>query len=157
MDVEQVAVTGLLPATYNPRIMPAHEQQALARSLATFGMVEPIVANRHPSRVGIVVGGHQRLAAAISLGWATVPVVWVSLPEAAERRLNLALNNLSGRWDEARLASVVSELHGTPVQDVTGLLPQEISNLVSGGRLDAVPSMGAAREERCPRCRTLVP
>ena len=60
-------------------------------------MVQPIVARRDD---GLVIGGHQRLVAAHRLGMATVPVVWVDLPVTRSRLLALALNKISGEWDE---------------------------------------------------------
>ncbi len=47
-----------------------------------------------------MVGGHQRLLAARKLGLATVPVVYVDLSPEQARLLNLALNKISGSWDE---------------------------------------------------------
>jgi DNA modification methylase len=91
----------------NPRRMSDHDMASLRRSMTTFGVVEPVVANRRTKRI---VGGHQRVRAAAAEGIEMLPVVWVSLDEAGERQLNLALNRISGEWDEEALAAVLGDL-----------------------------------------------
>jgi site-specific DNA-methyltransferase (adenine-specific) len=94
-------------APYNPRRIAPEQLAALRRSLRTFGVVEPVVANR---RSGRIVGGHQRVRAAEAEGIETLPVVWVDLDETGERQLNLALNRISGEWDEEKLGALLLEL-----------------------------------------------
>lgn len=91
-------------ASYNPRRIDPDQLLALRRSLRTFGAVEPVVANR---RTGRIVGGHQRVKAAEAEGIETLPVVWVDLDETGERQLNLALNKISGEWDEDKLGELL--------------------------------------------------
>ena len=89
-----VAVNQLQPARYNPRAIGDEELAGLKHSLATFGMVQEIVVNRGPDgRLMRVVGGHQRLRAAIELGWTEVPCVFVNLDDAHEKALNITLNS----------------------------------------------------------------
>ena len=47
----------LLPASYNPRVMPSAEREKLIRSLSTFGFVEPVVMRAED---GLLIGGHQQ-------------------------------------------------------------------------------------------------
>jgi site-specific DNA-methyltransferase (adenine-specific) len=94
-------------APYNPRRIDPSQLSALRRSLRTFGAVEPVVANRATGRI---VGGHQRVKAAEAEGIETLPVVWVDLDETGERQLNLALNRISGEWDEEKLGALLLEL-----------------------------------------------
>lgn len=93
----------LLPADYNPRQMDPRTLRLLVRSLATFGWVMPVVANR---RTGNIVGGHQRIRANAQLlktpsasAYRRVPVIYVDLSEGREKALNVALNQISGDWD----------------------------------------------------------
>lgn len=152
--IEQVATERLIPAQYNPRTMPAHEQDALKRSLQRWGFVEPIVANRAEGREGIVIGGHQRLRAAIELGMTEVPVFWVELDEARERKLNVTLNNLSGQWDSQQLADLLERIESGEVLDMTGMQRQEIEAVLSR-QADAVREAAVTGPlHRCPRCRT---
>jgi hypothetical protein len=57
LKLAQVPLAKLRAAAYNPRHMPDEELQALARSMAEFGVVDPVIANKD----GTVIGGHQRL------------------------------------------------------------------------------------------------
>src|ERR1039458_6918452 len=121
---ESVPVSKLIGmgAPYNPRRIAPEQLAALRRSLRTFGVVEPVVANR---RSGRIVGGHQRVRAAEAEGIETLPVVWVDLDETGERQLNLALNRISGEWDEPALAALLEEL-GAAGLDLTGFDSTEI-------------------------------
>lgn len=114
-------------ASYNPRKIAPDQLAALRRSLRTFGAVEPVVANR---RSGRIVGGHQRVKAAQAEGIAELPVVWVDLEPVAEKQLNLALNRISGEWDDAALAKLLEEL-GSSALDLTGFDSSEVDELVA--------------------------
>ena len=120
-------------ASYNPRRIDPDQLLALRRSLRTFGAVEPVVANR---RTGRIVGGHQRVKAAEAEGIETLPVVWVDLDETGERQLNLALNKISGEWDEPALAALLEEL-GAAALDLTGFDGSEVDELIARMRHDA--------------------
>ena len=91
----------------NPRWMPPEEMAALKRSLATWGVVDPIIVRRED---GQVIGGHQRIAAAIELGLAQVPVVDVEISGMDAALLAQALNRIMGRWDEPTLSIVQQQL-----------------------------------------------
>src|SRR6266498_6056983 len=91
----------------NPRKISAEELDHLTRSLREFGFVQPVIA-RHEDH--IVVGGHQRLVAARRLGYKTVPTIFVDLSAEQSHLLNLALNRISGEWDEALLARLLADL-----------------------------------------------
>lgn len=121
MIVERLPIAQLRPAPYNPRQtlrpgMPAYER--LARSLAEFDLVQPIVWNR---TTGHVVGGHQRLEVLKRQGATAVDCVVVELPLAREKALNVALNNerLAGAWDEQKLVDLLDDLSQLPDFDVT--------------------------------------
>lgn len=128
LTTEAVAVSKLagMGAPYNPRRIDDRQLSALRKSLRNFGAVEPVVANR---RTGLVVGGHQRIKAAQAEGIATLPVVWVDLDPTQERQLNLALNRISGEWDEPALAALLEEM-GAAAGDLTGFDTTEIDELV---------------------------
>lgn len=103
MKIITLPVSDLHPADYNPRkdLAPGDKQyEKLARSIETFGYVEPIVWNR---TTGNIVGGHQRLKVLVQKGYTEVQVVEVELNEQEERILNVSLNKISGRWDNEKL------------------------------------------------------
>ena len=114
--VEEVPIDQLRPDPANPRRIGEEELESLTRSLRQFGFVQPVLARRED---GIVIGGHQRLVAARRLGLATVPVTYLDLSAEQARLLNLALNKISGSWDEQLLARLLArptvEPRGRPV------------------------------------------
>ena len=57
---------------------------------------------------------HQRLKVLKDLGRKRVQVVFVDLPEAKEKALNLTLNKSVGEWDEPKLARLLQEFEGRP-------------------------------------------
>lgn len=105
MEIINVKISELKPAEYNPRAMTEKEAADLTESIKRFGMVDPIVVNRHVGRENIVIGGHQRLKIGGQLGFGAVPVVYVDLPLEKERELNLRLNKNLGHWDWDMLAN----------------------------------------------------
>ena len=117
MQIQQVDPTTLTGAEYNPRQMGDKQRLALEQSLDEFGFVQPIVVNE---RTGLVVGGHQRLQAALALDHKEVPVVYVDLTEEREKALNVALNKISGDWDYPALIDVLTELEPQREFDLTG-------------------------------------
>jgi DNA modification methylase len=132
--IEHVVIDDLRPDPGNPRVHPGDEMDALTRSVAEFGFVEPVVARRED---GLVIGGHMRLLAARRLGHRTVPVVYVDLPIEKARLLNVALNRISGDWDRELLARLLADLDATPNVDIslTGFGDDEIAKLLKS--LDA--------------------
>lgn len=82
------------------------EYERLKRSIETFGYVDPIIINAD----GTVIGGHQRLFILQDLGYHEADVAVVSLSKSDEKALNIALNKISGEWDEEKLAAIFAEL-----------------------------------------------
>lgn len=135
MKLQKLAVDKLIPADYNPRkeLKPGDpEFEKLTRSLTEFGYVEPVIWNK---TTGNVVGGHQRLTALKHLGHTEVDCVVVELDEVREKALNVALNKISGDWDEAKLALVIADLDIADFDaELTGFDEKEIQQLI--GSLD---------------------
>lgn len=149
---EIVPVEKLNKSPYNPRLISAIEFDALKKSLQEFGFVEPIIVNtrEHESFVGedkvwTIVGGHQRFEAAKALGYTEVPVVFVNLSIEKEKILNLALNKISGEWDNDKLAEILYGLtqdDQIPESDILGFSHEEISAI-----LDTVMETGEDDED----------
>ncbi|MBZ5640599.1 MAG: DNA modification methylase [Acidobacteriia bacterium] len=132
MDVTEVRTEELAAkaAPFNPRTITDHDLEALRRSLRFFGTVEPVVVNRRFDRI---VGGHQRVKAALAEGIETLPVVYVDLDDPSEKQLNLALNRIHGEWDVDKLAEVLAELEMAGADlDLTGFTEVEIEDLLRG-------------------------
>jgi DNA modification methylase len=127
--VEQVPIDELHPDPANPRRISEEELDALERSLRQFGFVQPVLARREDRTV---IGGHQRLVAARRLGLGTVPVSWLDIGVEQARLLGLALNKISGSWDEQLLARLLADLGSTPDLDLSlsGFGEDEIKDLL---------------------------
>lgn len=102
-------IADLKLADYNPRkkLNPHHkEYRELRKSIETLGFSESIVVNSDMT----VIGGHQRIAVASDLGYTELPCSVVDLNKQQEKALNIALNKISGIWDEEKLAELIGEL-----------------------------------------------
>lgn len=124
--LKEIDVKKLNAAEYNPRVELAEgsaEFEKLKRSIQEFGNVEPIVWNE---QTGNVVGGHQRLAVLKSLGYKKIECVVISLSEAEEKVLNLALNKIKGAWDYDKLRDVLRDFDGDNA-DLSGFGADEIA------------------------------
>ena len=103
----------------------------LTRSIAEFGLVDPIIARAADKTV---IGGHQRLLAARRLGLKTVPVIYLDITKEKAQLLNVALNKISGDFDQELLARLLADLGTTPDLDLTlsGFEEKEIKQLLKG-------------------------
>ena len=137
MKIKKFQVASLKPAKYNPRKelkAGDAEFEKLRRSIETFGYVEPILVN---IRNNTVVGGHQRLSVLKHLGHTEVDCVVVDIDDAQEKALNIALNKISGEWDESRLTEILKELQLSGYDTaLTGFDIKEIDELFSGSIYD---------------------
>ena len=117
LTVDEVPIDDLRPDPANPRRIGEDELDALERSLRQFGFVQPVLARREDQTV---IGGHQRLVAARRLGLTSVPVTWLDVSVEQARLLGLALNEISGSWDDALLARLLADLQATPLSTIKG-------------------------------------
>ena len=116
LTVEQLPIADLHPDPGNPRRIEEAELAALTRSIATFGVVDPVLARRADRRV---IAGHQRLVAARRAGLTTVPVILLDVTVEDARLLNVALNQIGGDWDADLLARLLIDLRATADCDLT--------------------------------------
>lgn len=106
LHITDVPIEQLNPAIYNPRKWSDKQRGDLKQSMKRFGLVDPIIVNKAPKRKNIVIGGHFRLDIAKELGYETVPVVYLNIPNLKkEKELNLRLNRNQGEWDTDMLKS----------------------------------------------------
>ncbi len=108
---EEHDLSELVPHPDNPRVISRDGKKALADSLAEFGMVQEIVANRRDDGSLVVLGGHQRLEAMLAAGEKVGPVTIVKVTEIDEKRLLVMLNGHHGRWDGEKLTEILDELN----------------------------------------------
>lgn len=101
----EVPINELFPADYNPRKHDEVATEQLKQSLQRFGFVDPVIVNSSPNRKNIIIGGHFRWVVAKELGYKTVPVVYIDIPDLQkEKELNLRLNKNTGEFDWDLLA-----------------------------------------------------
>ena len=108
MIIEQRPIEAVRPYPNNPR-NNKKAVAAVAASIREFGFKVPIVVDT----AGVIITGHTRREAAISLGMKTVPVIVADdLTEAQIRAFRLADNKVSefSEWDEDALAEELAQL-----------------------------------------------
>lgn len=112
MKIVTKKIGDLIEAEYNPRQLTKEQFQQITDSIKRFGIVDPIIINKNKQRMNIIVGGHQRVKVAGSLGFKEIPCVEVDLTPEKERELNIRLNKNTGEWNWDELANNfdVSEL-----------------------------------------------
>lgn len=131
MEIKELPLKELKPAAYNPRKKLKKgdkEYEKIKKSLLKFGYVDPIIVNEDLT----VIGGHQRLTVLKDLDYETAKCVIVDLPKEDEKALNIALNKITGQWDEALLADLLLDLQESDFNlDLTGFEPPEIDDIFS--------------------------
>src|SRR6056297_812985 len=129
---ESIPLEELKPAQYNPRKKLKagdKEYEKIKNSILEFGYVEPIIINYDMT----IIGGHQRLTVLKDLGYKEVQCVVVEIKDETKvKALNVALNKISGVWNEELLADLLSDLQKVEYNtDFTGFEAPEIEQLFS--------------------------
>jgi len=161
MEVKNVKLSELKLNDKNPRKIERQEMNRLMRSLNEFGFVDPIIVNEHPDRKNIIVGGHQRYMAADRLGMVEVPVTYVNLDEKKENLLNIALNKISGDWDEEKLPELLTHLQDLGADlTLTGFDNVELDSLMNEEEKTGVKEherkLPGDKEIKCPHCNKVI-
>ena len=130
-ELKILPVSALQPAEYNPRkkLKPGDkEYQKIRASIEEFGFADPLVVNADMT----IIGGHQRLNVATDLGYTEVPCAVVDVDKTREKALNIALNKITGEWDEQMLADLLTDLKEADYDlDYTGFDAPEVDALFS--------------------------
>ncbi|MEZ5958401.1 MAG: DNA methyltransferase [Hyphomonadaceae bacterium] len=111
--IEQVAIGDLKPYSNNPRSRPRAQRCAIAASIKKNGFNAPIVVDE----ANVIINGHGRYEAALTLELTSVPVIRVTHLSAAEKQAyRIADNKLSemSSWN-------------------ADLLPEELRAIADGG------------------------
>ncbi|MFH1033822.1 MAG: hypothetical protein V1806_04890 [Pseudomonadota bacterium] len=153
-------VSGLKPASYNPRSISKAQLQALKKAMAEFGDLGGIVVNK---RTGNLVGGHQRVkhlkpewfifkepyedkTGTVALGhietpwgrWAYREVDWSPEKEMAA---NVAANRHGGEFEDEGLKKLLAEVGGLNFDlALTGFDLEEINELLGTAPEPAAPA-----------------
>lgn len=133
MNIKNFKLSELNPAKYNPRkeLKPGDKEfEKLKNSIENFGYVELIVVNEGNNNT--VISGHQRLNVLKHIGKTEAECVVVNLDEASEKALNIAMNKVTGEWNETMLADLIADLKSVNYDlDLTGFEAPEIDMLFS--------------------------
>lgn len=131
MEIKELSLKKLKPAAYNPRKKLKKgdkEYEKIKQSLLKFGYVDPVIVNNDLT----VIGGHQRLTVLKDLDYETAKCVIVKLSKEDEKALNIALNKITGQWDDSLLADLLLDLQESDFNlDLTGFEPPEIDDILS--------------------------
>ena len=129
MNIQLINIEKLKPAEYNPRkdLQPEDEEwRKIQRSIEEFGYIDPIIVNSDMT----VIGGHQRLKVLKDLGYTEIECNVVDLDKTREKALNIALNKISGEWDNQKLEELLAELKSLDFDlDITGFYPDELNEI----------------------------
>ena len=131
MRFETRLLSELRPADYNPRVplIPADpEYQSIKRSIEEFGYSDPIVINSD----GTIIKGHQRRTVMMDMGFTEAEVIVLDIPDKTkEKALNIALNKITGKWDNAILKDLLLELDLEGYDfSATGFQRDELEDLI---------------------------
>ena len=128
-ELRVIPVQDLKPAAYNPRkkLKPGDsEYEKIKKSIEEFGFADALVVNKDMT----IIGGHQRLTVAMELGYTEVPCTVVDINKTREKALNIALNKITGAWDEALLAELLKDIEASGLSPMmTGFEPPEMEQL----------------------------
>lgn len=128
-ELKVLPVTVLKPAAYNPRKKLKagdKEYEKIRNSIEEFGFADPLVVNSDMT----IIGGHQRLTVAMDLGYTEVPCAVVDIDKVREKALNIALNKITGAWDDSLLAELLKDIESSDFDlGKTGFDPPEIETL----------------------------
>ena len=116
MELVELPVDKVVPNPKNPRIdlrpgMPLYEK--LKKSIENFGYADPIIWNE---RTGMIVSGHQRFQVMKDIAekkgepLTKVQVVKVNMSESKQDGFMIAVNKITGLWDEEKLSAILREL-----------------------------------------------
>jgi site-specific DNA-methyltransferase (adenine-specific) len=129
-ELKVLPISVLKPADYNPRKKLKKgdkEYKKILDSIEEFGFADPLVVNADMT----IIGGHQRLTVAQDLGYTEVPCAVVDIDKTREKALNIALNKITGQWDDHLLAELLEDIQNSGDFDIgkTGFDPPEIGEL----------------------------
>lgn len=140
LKVEYVPVAELKSNEYNPKKFTESALASIKESISRFGFVDPLVVNGVSTRKNILIGGHARLRTAKDLGYKTVPVVYVHIPDIQkEKELNLRLHKNQGEFD----LDLLAEFDETFLSDV-GFSSEELDEIFED---DSDPEQFNLKEE----------
>ena len=129
MEIVKVDINELISPEYNPRQITDDEMEKLKNSINEFGYIAPIIVNKHNNHI---VGGNQRYHALKEMGYDEIDVIFIEETDLnREKTLNIALNKISGDWDNEKLEELLNELNTSDIELIlTGFDEFELEGLL---------------------------
>jgi DNA modification methylase len=146
LRVTKIAISDLKPDPKNPRVHNERQVRQLAKSIDTFGFVQPVLIDG----MRRVIAGHGRIEAAKLLGLHEVPTISLRhLSDTQLRALVIADNRLAEQafWDEKLLGEhlkFLSEVELSFDLEAKGFEIGEIDVLIEGLAPDTADGMDPA-------------
>lgn len=124
-DTELVALSELRRFPSNPR---EGDIGAISESLRLLGQYRPVVVNKRNNQI---LKGNHTAAAAVSLGWKEIAVVWVDVDDEQATKIVLADNRTADKatYDNDLLASMLDTL---PTLEGTGFDYEDYAEVREG-------------------------
>ena len=142
-DFDWIDVADLKPWLKNPR----WNDQAVgpvASSIEEFGFGAPIVVQ---AGTNMIIAGHTRLKAALTLGWEKVPCRILEITDRNAERLAIADNktNEIADWNEEHLQEIMAAFEPDELEGL-GFSDEELNDLLGDGQSDEDSSEEPASE-----------
>ena len=110
MQIEQVAISELIPYARNSRTHSDEQVAQIAASIKEFGWTNPILIDGESG----IIAGHGRLLAARKLGMKEVPVIQLSGMTDTQKKAYIIADNklaLNAGWDDELLKLELDDLN----------------------------------------------
>lgn len=132
----------------NPRFMSDNEMDKLVKSIKEFGMVDPLIIDEE----GTIIGGNQRYEAGIKLGLIDYPCnVIKGLSDSKKKALNIALNKISGEWDDIQLSVILKNIDKEDFV-LTGFTDDDLNLLFKEEYPEKEYDENIVTKNKCPSC-----
>jgi DNA modification methylase len=145
LPVEYVDPRALIPHAANPAQHGVQQKVAIQQSLESFGWVAPVVVSRAS---GTILDGHARVEEALTQEWPLVPVRYLDVTPAEEKKVLVAINRTGElrSVDEERLLEVLISLKEETGEFAPGYDEEEFEARIGSLRSE-IEGMSDAEEE----------
>lgn len=133
LEIVYRPVKGLKLDPTNPRTHPAKQIEQLARNIATFGFINPILLDENMT----IIAGHGRALAAKQCDLEVVPTIMlVGLTDAQKKTLRIADNRIAQKsgWDTDLLRELMVDIQSAEIEidlELTGYSVGEIDVMLA--------------------------
>ena len=157
MNIIEIPIDSISPASWNPNELPDEMQARLRCSMDRFGLVVPLVVRPIADGTYETIGGAHRLEIALGVGFDEVPCVVVDVDDADARLLSQALNHIAGEDNLGLRAALIKDvLEKKPIEEVLSILPdsaESLTALSSLGEEDLAAGLAQWQAEQAARLK----